>query len=190
LCGFSSGAALAWQGRQIAFAARDTWEWAVSSGACAAALVTALLLARVVAARLAGAASAATLSSDPGDAASASSLPGAAPAWLRLAWLFALAFYGLLMVFDGRYRDFPLGLFALPCIGYALLDGLVARGATAWPLLEERFLAAWVPVLAAVVVFHEAGLTFEAWLWLGLNVALAWPVLRSWWATRLHPQQA
>ena len=45
--------------------------------------------------------------------------PGGAGGW-RTPWLFALAYYGLLLVFDGRYRDFPLGLFALPCVGHAL----------------------------------------------------------------------
>ncbi len=213
LMGFASGAALAWQGRQLAFAARDGWEWVVSLSACAAALVTALLLARVVAARLAGAVSSRELSrlkplpqphvaSASVGAASAATFapaaqdasgpvtPAAAAAWLRLSWLFALAFYGLLMVFDGRYRDFPLGLFALPCVGYALLDGLTARDTVALPLLEERFLAAGLPVLAAAVVIQEAGLTSVAWLWLALNVVLAWPVLRSWRRLRLHAQQA
>ena len=93
-------------------------------------------------------------------------------------------------MFDGRYRNFPLGLFALPCVGYALLGGLTARAAGGRPLLEERFLAAWLPVLATIVVFQEAGLTTAAWLWLALNVALAWPILRRWWRPRLHAQQA
>ncbi len=216
LMGYASGAALAWQGRQLAFAARDIWEWTVSLTACAAALVTTLLLASTIAARLAAVAQCAQepssrKSSTPSlgrpDLAAAAvvitpSASGPAPPaadswpaaqWLHVGWLFALAFYGLLLVFDGRYRDFPLGLFALPCVGYALLAGLSSRE-LAQPLLEARFLAAWLPVLAVVVVVQEAGLTTAAWLWLALNIALAWSVLHRWrWRHSnlgLDPQQA
>ena len=102
-----------------------------------------------------------------------------------------LAFYGLLLVVDGRYRDFPLGLFLLPCTGYALLAWLGDRRTPALPLLEERFLAAGLPLLAAVVLLQEAGLTPVAWLWLGVNLLLALPVLLDWHrARRLQAQQA
>jgi glucan 1,3-beta-glucosidase len=155
------------------FACRDMREWAVSLAACGFALFTALWLARRIAARLDGAAT-----------------PAAPPRWLRPGWLFVLAFYGLLLVVDGRYRDFPLGLFWLPCAGYALLGWLDDRRAVAMPLLEECFLAAWLPPLALVVLLQEAGLTPVAWLWLGLNLLLAWPVLFDWrQARRLQSQQ-
>ena len=174
LAGFASGCALAWQARQIAFATRDAGEWVVSFLACVLALGTAIRLSRWLATRLEG--------------GSMNELPDRT--W-RLAWLFALAFYGLLLVFDGRYRDFPLGLFMLPCLGYALLGWLSRARDVPMPLIEERFLAAWLPVLAAVVVIQEAGLTPVAWLWLGLNLALALPVLVDWGRIhrRLQPQQ-
>jgi hypothetical protein len=107
---------------------------------------------------------------------------------LRLGWLFALAWYDLLLVFDGRYRDFPLGLFALPCVGYALAFWLQPRPAS--PPLEQRVLAAALPLLATLVVVQEAGLNLTAWLWLGLNLALALPVCMAWWRPGLRPQQA
>ncbi|EIL97280.1 beta (1-6) glucan synthase, partial [Rhodanobacter denitrificans] len=173
LAGMASGGALAWQFRQMLYACRDGWEWAVSLAACALALFTALRLARRIAARLAG--------------TTASAAP---PRWLRAGWLFALAYYGLLLAVDGRYRDFPLGLFWLPCLGYALLGWLGERHAPALPLPEERFLAPWLPLLAAVVLLQEAGLTAVAWLWLGMNLLLALPVLVEWHrARRLQPQQ-
>ncbi|WP_240046292.1 glycoside hydrolase family 17 protein [Rhodanobacter glycinis] len=172
LAGIASGCALAWQYRQMWFACRDGWEWTVSSVACALALLTALLLARWIAARLAGV------------------MPPAPPSWLRAGWLFVLAFYGLLLVFDGRYRDFPLGLFLLPCVGYALLGWLSDRRQLAKPLLEERFLAVWLPSLAAIVLMQENGLTPVAWLWLGVNLLLAVPVFVDWRRARLQPQQA
>jgi exo-beta-1,3-glucanase (GH17 family) len=175
LAGFASGCALAWQFRQMLFACRDAWEWTVAVGACLLALVTAGRLARWVAARLAG-----------------RETPVAPPVRPRLVWLFVLAYYGLLLVFNGRYRDFPLGLFALPCLGYALVGGLSAWRAAPLPAVEERFLAAALPLLAAVVVVQELGLTPVAWLWLGLNLALAGPVLFDWFRARrrLPPQQA
>jgi len=165
---------LAWQYRQMLYACRDGWEWAVSFAACALALLTALPLARWIAARLAGVVA-----------------PAAPPRWLRLGWLFGLAFYGLLLVVDGRYRDFPLGLFLLPCVGYALFGWLGDRRAPAMPWLEERFLASWLPLLAAAVLVQEAGLSAVAWLWLGMNLLLAVPVLVDWQrARRLQSQQA
>jgi len=114
--------------------------------------------------------------------------------WLRFGWLFLLAYYGLLQVFDGRYRDFPLGLFELPCIGYALIALLSSRYEARMPLAEACFLAAGLPLLAAIVVMQEAGLAPVAWLWLALNAAMAAPVLVSWRQARqelrLNPQQA
>ena len=175
LSGIGSGCALAWQLRQIVFASRGAWEWTVSLAACALALGTALLLSRWIAARLSG--------------APACKVPAG---WWRLGWLFVLAFYGLLLVFDGRYRDFPLGLFMLPCAGYALVGWLADRREVAMPMLEERFLAGWLPLLAIIVVIQEAGLTPVAWLWFGLNLGLALPVLIDWRRVhaRLRTQQA
>jgi len=175
LAGVASGSALAWQYRQMLFACRDLWEWAVSLGACLLALFTALRLASWVAARLAGQ----TMLAPPAR-------------WLRLGWLFGLTYYGLLLVFDGRYRDFPLGLFFLPCAGFALLGWLSDTRAVVMPRLEERFLAAWLPLLALIVLIQEAWLTPVAWLWLGLNLLLALPVLLGWRLARisLQSQQA
>ncbi|HEY8586357.1 MAG TPA: glycoside hydrolase family 17 [Rhodanobacter sp.] len=173
LAGVATGCALAWQYRQMLYACRDGWEWTVSGAACLAAWLTALWLSRAVATRLAGTATALE-----------------SPAWLRLAWLFALAYYGLLLVVDGRYRDFPLGLFLLPCAGYALLGWLSDRRRLLMPLQEERFLALGLPLLAAVVLVQEAGLTPVAWLWLVVNLLLAVPVLVDWRsAGRLQAEQ-
>ena len=118
--------------------------------------------------------------------------PPALPRWLRFGGLFVLAFYGLLLVFDGRYRDFPLGLFMLPCVGHAMAAWLSDRREWSMPPLEERFLAVVVPVLAAVVLVQEAGMTPVAWLWLGLSLLIALPVLAEWWCgrPRLQSQQA
>ncbi len=176
LAGVASGCALAWQFRQMLFACRDAGEWVLSLSACGVALITGLRLARWLAMRLSGGVP-----------------PGAVAAFWRPGWLFGLAYYGLLLVFDGRYRDFPLGLFMLPCLGYALVGWLSDRRTVAMPRREERLLASSLPLLALVVLAQEAGLSPVAWLWLGLNVLLALPVLLAWRAAHvrsLQPRQA
>ena len=122
-----AAAALAWQVPADALRLPGPlWEWLLSWRGAGCALVTRAACWRAtIAAALAGAA----VVRDP-------------PRWLRFGWLFALAYYGLLLVFDGRYRDFPLGLFALPCVGYALLALLDARAPECSRCAEERFLAA------------------------------------------------
>jgi len=171
LAGFASGTALAWQYRQMLYACRNTLEWTLSISACVIALGTAVLLARWLAGWMTG--------------ASRRPVPGG---WLRFGWLFVLALEGLLLVFDGRYRDFPLGLFALPCIGFALVGWLDGFRETPGLELEERFLAFWLPALAAVVVVQEIGLNSVTWLWLGLNFAIALPVFVGWRRARLQSQ--
>jgi hypothetical protein len=107
---------------------------------------------------------------------------------LQLGWLFGLAWYDLLLVFDGRYRDFPLGLFALPCVAYALAGWLGTQ--TDRPPVEHRLLALAIPLLSVLIVVQEVGLSVTAWLWLGLNLALALPVALAGWQTGLRPRQA
>ena len=172
LAGLATGSALAWQGRQMLHACRDAGEWAVSTAACALALVTAWLLGRWIAARLDG-----------------GPLPEL-PRWLQAGWMCGLAYYGLLLVADGRYRDFPLGLFLLPCAGLALVAWLRDRSGCVMPSPEQRFLAGGLVALAVAVLVQEAGITPAAWSWLGLNLLLAWPVWLGWRRARsLQPQQ-
>ncbi|MFK2877731.1 glycoside hydrolase family 17 protein [Rhodanobacter hydrolyticus] len=168
VAGFASGTAMAWQIRQMIYACRGAWEWSVSVAACLVALFTALRLASWLAGRL----------------ASAPFKP--APAGrLRNAWLFVLALYGLLLVFDGRYRDFPLGVFALPCVGYALTAWLDER--RRMPSREALFLAAWLPVLGGAVVALELGENPVTWLWLLFNVSIAASVFAAWRRARAVP---
>jgi glucan 1,3-beta-glucosidase len=171
LAGLASGCAIAWQFRQMWFACDGAWEWLGAVAASGLALFTAWQLARWISSRLGG--------------GTPSSVPSAA---LRFGWLFALTYYNLLLVFNGRYMDLPLGLFALPCVGYALV-GVLGRQHRRMPRLEERFLAIGAPLLAIVMVVQEAGLTLATWSWLGLNLALALPVFAGWYRARQQPQQ-
>ncbi|MGE7137290.1 glycoside hydrolase family 17 [Luteibacter sp. NPDC031894] len=180
LSGFATGTALAGHARLLEFACRDRLEWTVGIVAGIAGAATALSLARAIAARLAA-------PMNPAEVVPALAerrLLGLA--WTdsftpqRFVWMFALALYGILMVFNGRYRDFPIGLFAMPCIGFLLLALLRTREGPLMPLVEERLLAIWLVLLGAAVVVQEIGANAVAWGWLFLNLALALPVLLAW----------
>jgi glucan 1,3-beta-glucosidase len=109
---------------------------------------------------------------------------------VRFLWMFGLAFYDLLLVFDGRYRDFPLGLFWPPAVGFLLAALMETRGNCVVPIIEERFMACVLPLLAAVVVAQEIGLNPSTWLWLAVNFATAGAVMIEWRrALRLHTHQ-
>jgi exo-beta-1,3-glucanase (GH17 family) len=180
LAGFASGTALAAHARLLIFTARDNLEWAVGIIIGVLALLTALSLARAIAARLASPINPAAVAPRPierrrlGIAWSDVFTPQ------RFFWMFVLTLYGILMAFNGRYRDFPIGLFALPCIGFLLLAVLRTREDALAPLVEERLLAIWIVLLGIAVVVEETGVNAVSWGWLLLNLALALPVLLAW----------
>jgi glucan 1,3-beta-glucosidase len=170
--GFATATSVAWQGRRMMFDCRNQLEWVFSGLLCALALLSAIYLARRIAARLAGA---------------AIQLPDRR---VRFLWMFGLAFYDLLLVFDGRYRDFPLGLFWPPAVGFMIAALMESAGNCVVPIIEERFMACLLPLLAAVVVAQEIGLNPSTWLWLAVNFATAGAVMIEWRrATRLQTYQ-
>ncbi|TCV96130.1 exo-beta-1,3-glucanase (GH17 family) [Luteibacter rhizovicinus] len=186
LTGFATGTALAAHTRLLLFACRNTTEWTIGIAAGVLALLTALSLARALAARLAGGVPAAVTTVAPTvvkrrrigrDWTDAFTMQ-------RFFWMFVLALYGLLLVFNGRYRDFPVGLFALPCIGFGLLGILRTRADRLLPLIEERMLAILLVLLGITVVGQELAANAVSWLWCGLNLAIAIPVLLAWQKAR------
>jgi len=173
LAGFATATSLAWQGRRMIFDNRNELEWVFTIVLCVLSLLTAIYLARRIAARLAGA---------------PINLPDRR---LRFGWMFGLAFYDLLMVFDGRYRDFPLGLFWPPAVGFLIAAWMETRDNCVVPIIEERFIAWALPLLAAVVVAQEIGLNPSTWLWLVVNFATAGAVMIEWRrALRKQPNQS
>lgn len=161
LAGFAAGTSVAWQLRQMMFACAWWWEWLLSSLCLVGALAIAVALARRIAAHLA----------DHHD----HSEP--AP-WWRYGALFALVLYDILLAFNGRYMDFPMGLFALPCVAYGVF-GLLTHEFS-MPSAEQRFMACVGPLLAIAPVVQEAGMNKVAWLWLGLNLGIAVPIWVAW----------
>ncbi|NID17444.1 glycoside hydrolase family 17 [Luteibacter yeojuensis] len=180
LSGFATGTALAAHARLLVFACRDALEWTVGIAAGAVAAVTAFTLARAIAARLAAPMNSADIAPPPAQRQFWGIAWTDAFTPQRFLWMFVLALYGILMVFNGRYRDFPIGLFAVPSIGFLMLAMLRTRERPSMPLLEERLLAIWLVMLGAAVVAQELGANAVAWGWLALNLALALPVLLAW----------
>ncbi|MGN6093583.1 MAG: glycosyl hydrolase family 17 protein [Luteibacter jiangsuensis] len=180
LAGFATGTALAAHARLLEFACRNRLEWAVGIAVGVAGAWTALSLARAIASRLAAPVNTADVAPTPAERR----LLGIA--WTdrftpqRFFWMFVLALYGILMVFNGRYRDFPIGLFAMPAVAFLVLALLRTREDPLKPLLEERLLAVWLVLLGGAVVVQEVGASAVAWGWLLLNVAMALPVLLAW----------
>lgn len=189
LSGTAAGATLAAQWLYLEASNRDLLEWIVTGGYSLAALWAALRLAQAIG-----------LWFDTG------ALHRAAPAsaiaewfrtnvdtyrpaerglgFLRIVFLFGAAVVCLLHVFDARYRDFPLPLYAIPIIGFALLGliGLAQRKTTkrdprprTGP--EERVLAAWLIPAAAWIAYHEGGGNPYALTWSALCVLFAAAVL-------------
>jgi glucan 1,3-beta-glucosidase len=181
LVGAGMGATIAAQWRELVHAERDVWEWSVGIALSLAALLSALLLARLVID---------WLSEDrrPADAWPAARLTlaallkrddGALLGLVRFFWLFSAAVMNLLLCFDARYRDFPIFLYALPVLGLALLALSRRRGAVR-PGLEEKLLASWVALSSVVVAVLEGPANGPALVWVLIGLLLSGPTLVEW----------
>jgi exo-beta-1,3-glucanase (GH17 family) len=184
LAGFASGTALAAHARLLIFSCRTNVEWVTGIAIGIVALGTALSLSRAIASRLASPVNPAAVAPRPAERRRLGFTWSDAFTPQRFFWMFVLALYGILLVFNGRYRDFPIGLFALPCIGFLLLALLRTREDILMPLVEERLLATWIALLGIAVVVQEIGANAVSWGWMLLNLALAVPVLSAWWRAR------
>jgi glucan 1,3-beta-glucosidase len=94
---------------------------------------------------------------------------------LRFAFLFGAALVCLLLVFDGRYRDFPVALYSVPTVGLTLLAWMDPHQRAD---LEEILLAGWIALAGPWIAIAEHLVTppREVWEWAQhLNPqALAW----------------
>lgn len=95
--------------------------------------------------------------------------------WSAIALLMGAVTIGVLLNVDGRYRDFPVILYALPVL--QLLVGLsFAKFSAQWlqPLLLSLGIAA---LTAAAIAYLVEPLNTNALYWLGLTVLLVIPML-------------
>lgn len=183
LAGALTGGTLAAQARMIWLANRTLFEWWLSTSYALAVLLAGVLAAMMLCAWAANPRSPPAVASmsavmerlvlgTRGRDASAVWLGG-----LRFFFLFGTAAQCLLLVFDARYRDFPLELIAVPALMYALL-ALAARGAQqAAPEIEERVLSWGIVILVPLVAFIERASNLHALAWCGLCLLLAAPML-------------
>ncbi|MCX7892500.1 MAG: hypothetical protein N2544_09090 [Burkholderiales bacterium] len=180
LAGFAAGATLAAQWAYMLRASRDLLEWTANGGMTAVAALAGLLPALVLARWVDG-------HGDPPAPTPVSELraphraggPGrVVPKWLgalRFATLFGAALVNVLLVFDARYRDFPLPAYAIPAAAFALLAFASGRAGRAG--IEERVLAAMIAALAPAIALKETLANHDALAWCAVSWALALPVL-------------
>ena len=95
--------------------------------------------------------------------------------WSALVLLLGAATIGVLLTVDGRYRDFPVILYALPVLQLSL-GVMVAKWSVQWfqPLSLSLGMAAFT---AAVIAYLVEPLNTNAMYWLGLTLLLVVPML-------------
>ena len=190
--------------RDLAMANRNWLEWSVTVPYAVFQLVAVLVLGRCLAAWC-------TDGEPPPCLAPAShllrwvrrndqSFDGAARlfGFLRFAFLFGAALVSLLLVFDSRYRDFPLALYAFPALGLALVSWIHGKNEAD---LEEILLAGWIAFAGIWIAIFEhiiitqnepwrwaVGLNPQAFAWTGLCLLLAVSVLGP-VIVKLRPRQ-
>jgi len=176
--GVAAGAALAAQCEYLSRDSRDAAEWMLSGAGAAwgwLAFFCALIALRSWAGagaalpRVAGIEEVAVVLRRRGGWSMSHTL-----GLLRFGLLAGLSYLNLGLVLDGRYRDFPIPLLALPVAGLALLEAVRGRDAERAPLAPEELLMAWwLPLAAVLILIAEKGLNFTVWSWAALCVLLA-----------------
>jgi exo-beta-1,3-glucanase (GH17 family) len=90
---------------------------------------------------------------------------------VRALTLFGAAVVTLGLVFDARYRDFPVAVYAVPAVAFALL-ALRRRAGRVAHLREEILLAGVAAAGAVVVVLLEGIANHQALAWMAVNFVL------------------
>jgi len=93
---------------------------------------------------------------------------------VRFVWLYFGALMNLLLIFDGRYRDFPIFLYAAPVAALSLVT-LIGRKADAVPAIEEQGLSLWLVLSSVVVLILETPQNPPAVLWVLMMALLGAP---------------
>jgi len=188
LAGAACGGTLYAQILYLAASSRSVLEWAIGAALTAGAFAAAALLGHAIAQVIddpAGTRQAIPPLRPAGDVLGRRSAPRDAGAWLgllRCAFLFAAAAQCLMLLFDARYRDFPVALYAIAAAGFALLAALSAAHRRAGT--EERLLAGALVIAAPVIAFQETLANAQALAWAGVCLLFGGTVLGPWLAGR------
>jgi len=161
--GFAAASALVLQARHMITDSRGIEEWVVNG----AWLAFSVALAWVVLRLLAGVRPA---DKPPCACPRAGFCPLSSPARMRFVAVAGMAVSSLGLLFDSRYRDFPVSMFLIPAVGFALIRLPVAPR-------EEKAVAALLAASAIGVSIHEGAANTQAWLWAATGVLLAGSIL-------------
>jgi glucan 1,3-beta-glucosidase len=186
LAGAACGATLYAQICYLADSSRTVLEWAIGGALTVGAIAAAVLVSGAVAQLIDGSTDSRTgtrrvippLRPAAEALAGWTSARGDAGNWLgllRFAFLFAAAGQCLMLVFDARYRNFPVALYAIPAAGFALLGAV--SGAHRRTGLEERLLAGVLVVAAPLIAAQETLANLQAVAWCGTCLLLGGVVL-------------
>jgi hypothetical protein len=185
LAGAGLGAVIAAQLRELVRSERNGMEWLVGTLLSAFALVSALFLVRLLTDWYGDTMRAA----EPANVAAfnwrrpqAALLQANQLGLIRFGWLFLAAVMNLLFCFDGRYRDFPIFLYAAPVMGLFLV--FLTRPVTVRLGAQERFLSVAVAVMAVVVLVLEQISNGPAMVWVALCLFLSGPGVWQMWRER------
>ena len=157
LGGFAAAGTLSLQARHMIVASRGVEEWAINAGWLAISLVGAWMLVRAVAGLtvpVIGLARGFVLS-----------LPT-----LRYAALCGMTVATLGLLFNARYRDFPVSMFLAMAVGFGLLR-------LPPPPREQKAVALLLGAAALGVLINEGWMNTHAWAWSATAWVLAAAVL-------------
>lgn len=96
----------------------------------------------------------------------------------RLVFLFGLAYIGLLLTLDSRYRDFPVVAAVLPAAALWLHSLVSAHHRTIERPLEELLLCHWLTVASVWIALAEGFENLQSVAWCALNL---WSALTLLW---------
>lgn len=187
--GFAAGATLAAQWQAIGYSSRDSIEWGVTGFYSLCAAWLSLKLAQALNRWF-------EIGAIPRPAPIGSIVRWFATnddtyrplerslGMLRLIFLFGMSVVCLLHVFDPRYRDFPLALYAIPALGFGMLSWMavgppytLTRDRRPHLQIEERWMAYALLPAAAWIVFYEGPHNPHAMWWSLLCVVFSLAVL-------------
>jgi glucan 1,3-beta-glucosidase len=106
----------------------------------------------------------------------------------RLLMLIGVAYVCLALCYEGRGRDFPIALMALPVAGYAILEFIAPSKATNSIAREESLLAFILVAASAFIVYKETIYNTRAVAWCALCALFAGTIVIGQWRS-LHKNQ-
>lgn len=93
--------------------------------------------------------------------------------WLHMALLIGTTYINMGLVFNARYRDFPMEFLALPAVTLLCLRWLQRESAAKPTGIEAAFCASWLVLSSVLIVILEHLTNSDALGWTALTLLLA-----------------